>query len=471
MATTTKRLTAAPQSRTKHVVRKNGKTVRVYYTDKTKGSSSDKTMKASAKGAKVAIGKNWIQEARNYGIQYVKNKYGSKITADVEKVLRYHKGQRADGQSKLNAPPEARDGYQAQSSRFADGGPAQALAANPNLAKRKYGLNLENDEELAQGSQHPWAQATSISSLITGQLRQAANAPIDAWESWAQGNGGTTEILKRGSSDMGVDVGYTPAGPVSTQANSSPLGAFGTSMVMDQQQEEDDGEHGTDLAPGQGEDGLKNPWAEGYGGATNAYGVAQETITSSTMQAMALANAYFAPQRMELAYELGDMETDMRRLSVNLGRQVDDPVLQAKLYKEGMRAVRTMDTQQNTFAFQMAEQRRKEEVQNYQFYDQMAQQEYNLRIANQQFNDRLELDGLYYGLKKDELDSMRPQTGPANTAPVEGTENSPVGAPPGGAPVPAGTPPKTTTPTTPTNTGTGGGNVTGGKFDWNSIPY
>jgi hypothetical protein len=142
-----------------------------------------------------------------------------------------------------------------------------------------------------------------------------------------------------------------------------------------------------------------NPWGYGLGaGGVDAsgnpvnatMGPSPAYMANATMQAMSLANSYFAPQRLELAYQLGDMETDMRRMAVNLGRQVDDPVLQAKLFKEANQATRTLDTQQNTFAFQMAEQRRQEEQQNWQFYSSLAQEEYKfsnqLDLAQRTFN-------------------------------------------------------------------------------------
>src|SRR5688572_33172581 len=89
-------------------------------------------------------------------------------------------------------------------------------------------------------------------------------------------------------------------------------------------------------------------------------------MRQASYDALQLADAYFAPKRLELAYQLGDMETDMRRLAVNLGRQVDDPILQAKLYKEAMKQVRVVESDQNSFAIQMLEQRRKEQIQNNQ---------------------------------------------------------------------------------------------------------
>ena len=126
-----------------------------------------------------------------------------------------------------------------------------------------------------------------------------------------------------------------------------------------------------------------------YGDTTTGGG--SSAMTQSAMDALSLADAYFSPKRLELAYELGDMETDMRRLAVNLGRQVDDPILQAKLYKEAMRSVRTLDSEQNSFALQMVESRRKEEIQNKQFYDQLALEERKTALQDEQFYASLAL--------------------------------------------------------------------------------
>lgn len=475
-----RRLTPKPQYRTMHR-RADGS---IYYTDRSpsyskKDTKSGKDPNAHLKEKKVPKpSAKMLWEARNYGIQFVQQKY--KLSSAMVKAIRT--SNKADGRagaesvaknalvrignklvrrdigdSSLNAPPEAKDGYVARKGRFKDGPAAQAIAnASPNA--RFLQLNLENDSGLAQGSHHPWAQSTSISSVITSQLRQAQNSPIDYWEQWAKDKGGKVDITNRDSSPFGVDVAYSsdvtnaggslvsqeqeiaPLGPMSSLANDNPMGAFGTNAVMDPEysfEQEVDTEAGTEgtmhtmSVPNAGANGVYNPWSEGEGGQANAFGPSGATMAQATMEAMALANAYFAPQRMELAYQLGDMETDMRRLAVNLGRQVDDPVLQAKLYKEAMRSVRTLDVQQNTLAFQMAEQRRREELQNFQFYDSLAQQEYNIRKQNEQFYKRLELDNAYFGLKKDELNMLEAQSKQpaANSAPVPGTQNSPVTTP------------------------------------------
>lgn len=468
-----KTLTSAPQYRTMHRTASG----RVYYTDRSSSYSPKDTIKwkgkHSPKGTTWSPTQQMINEFRSYGRDFVQRKY--KLTAGRLNYLAKAINTAIQGKSS----PLARNGFVAAAGRLTDGGPAEVANAAAGFV-RKLNLNLENDEDRAHGQHHDWAQTTSISSLINSQLRQAQNAPADYFDIWAQTKSGKTEILKRDSSSFGIDASFTPdntssfdqadqevspLGMRTMQAESDPMGAFSTDMVMDPfyAQQEDDYAYNPDsdrgLAPGQGSDGLQNPWGFGYGGAMNAYGPSSQSMAAATMEAMALANAYFAPQRMELAYQLGDMETDMRRLAVNLGRQVDDPVLQAKLYKEGMRAVRTLDVQQNTMAFQMAEQRRREELANFQFYDQLAQEEYKMRLADQQFIDRMELDNAYFGLQRAQLDMAVDAANPPtpNTSPVPGTENSPVG---GQQPAPTTTAPKPTT--SPTVGGTGGGNLLDG---------
>lgn len=470
-----------------------------------------------------------IKEARTKGLDYVVNKYGENLSADWKSKLQ---------QILANTSNRAKGKFKAQAGRFADGGPAAQSGVAP--FKRQMNFNLDNDLDLAQGSQHEWAMPSSISSIISGQLRQAANSPVDLFETWAQDKVGTLTMSNR-STPFGVDAGFQFS-PMEDLAQSNPMGAFGTNAVMEdygamQSEEAEDGpatdwtfggfgdpndtfsswykdyndykqwraldaagqqaaykkagdaqkkiweqwksspnyfdeydqdalnnateaqltaltkyEDAADKAfkismqgsfaefwnaqhPNQAKilsaDGqwitppkdstlpmidnmsgtpsdnvifgdkpqtYYNPWSRLEGGATNQYGPSQQLLAQGQMEAMALANAYFAPQRMELAYELGDMETDMRRLAVNLGRQIDDPVLQAKLYKEASRATRTLDIQQNTFAFQMAESRRSQDIANWQFYDQLAAQEAQLKLANRQFYDKLEIDKRMYNL-------------------------------------------------------------------------
>lgn len=465
-----------------------------------------------------------MHEFRNRGMDFLVQKYGNdrvrQIMSRLEGMNRRTPGRsggggykvnipglgiRKIGNSKKNAPPKPlkKDSLTpGPRVGFRDGGPHDVPPISGNLPngnafppgtfKPRMKMNLDNDEELAQGSQHPWAQPSSISSTITGLLRQAQNATGNYWTQWAQNKGGQYAIDDRGSGPMGTDMRWIPDANTTASglASSNPLGAFGTNTIMSGGQAGAEAAHvgghfqpnwdnifksirdnpndwpdwdtstnpptyrgpnwrqnqprpnqpptttppGTpptttppapapkpiELAPTppgynlknpslpspddifgakpKPEDHEYNPWHRLEGGYNNRYGPSQQYMGQATMEALSLANAYFAPQRMELAYELGDMETDMRRLAVNLGRQTDDPVLQAKLYKEAMRATRTLDVQQNTFAFQMSEQRRREELQNFQFYDQLAQEEAKLKLQNRQFYDELEIRRRYFNL-------------------------------------------------------------------------
>lgn len=325
-------------------------------------------------------------------------------------------------------------------------GPATGQPGQSNLPPwAKPGFNTENNLPYAQGSSNEFAQPTAISSMISSLLGQANSDPMDFWKVWSQDKGDTSlsAAMNNSMGAFGVNTTYNgntgvvPPGTPNSQVPGAPPAVppkppatynrdtkykvgdtytrdgrtytvkkvSSSGRVLDYTRTRTGTTTGTtgnttgsgtvnNPTSGMGSlpaNPVYNPWSKGEGGDYNRHGPTGQQLVQPTMEAMALANAYFAPQRMELAYELGDMETDMRRLAVNMGRQVDDPILQAKLYKEANRAVRTLDVQQNTFAFQMVEQRRKEETQNAQFYDNLAQNEHKLMLANQQFYDDLEL--------------------------------------------------------------------------------
>lgn len=408
-----------------------------------------------------------IWEAMNYGDQYVQKKYGmavyNKMQPSIKAKRQGNQGrataasssngkdttvrvgsgfeQREIGDSSMNKAPDAHNSgaWMPQSlSLRGEGGPSDAVTSSGRPQLSPMQLNIENDSALPQGSHTKWAQPSSVSSLITGLLRESQTSSTDYWNEWSKSKNGTVQVGSQSSSPFGNVVNYTSN---SQMAQNQPLGAFGTSMVMNNYG--DDGEFSEDQLtsvpnpndpaynpatdpnsdlgmnsqpmdtsgfpdPYQdstqaGPPGQYNPWGFMGGAESNQYGPSQDQMAQSTMEAMSLANAYFSPQRMELAYQLGDMETDMRRLAVNLGRQVDDPILQAKLYKDAQRAVRTLDVQQNTFAYQMAEQRRREDTQNFQFYDQLAQEELRLRMANEQFNRNYTLSANTYNLQRDQV--------------------------------------------------------------------
>lgn len=226
------------------------------------------------------------------------------------------------------------------------GGNIPGQGSNPFQTPRY--ANLENNLPLPQGWQRPFAQPTSISSTITSLLYQSRRDPNDVWGSLLGGSRSTNQ-------------GYSG-------------GTSGGSM----------GGSGSD---------NRGTGGSGFGGSSSSSSSSSSgsSMQQSTYDALQLADAYFAPKRLELAYQLGDMETDMRRLAVNLGRQVDDPILQAKLYKEAMKGVRTLDSDQNSFALQMVEQRRKEETQNKQFYDQLNLEMDKMQQQDDQFYASLEL--------------------------------------------------------------------------------
>ncbi len=379
-------------------------------------------------------------DAKNRGKQYVQDKYGmgfyNKYQSQLERATGTAPG-RAKGQSVANKAPNPTGQYTYDGVRlgFGDGGEAPIEQDMTTPLGSAMQLNLDNESGLAQGSHTQWAQPTSISSLITGLLRES-QTPQNYWQTFGTNNDGQVALNQRSSSAFGYDVSYTPNAKVynpnvqeESMIGNNPYGAFGTQQVM--QEETPATTTGTgsgvddidytaptagDAAAGLGPTGsVYNPWAFGQGGDTNSYGPNSQYMAQAQMEAMGLANQYFAPQRMELAYELGDMETDMRRLAANLGRQVDDPTLQAKLYKEAMRSVRTLDVQQNTLALQMADQRRKEELQNFQYYDALSQQEYQLRWANQQFYDNLGLQSAYFDLQNS-IGMAQPYTADTSTS-------------------------------------------------------
>lgn len=240
--------------------------------------------------------------------------------------------------------------------------PPPSWGPNNGQSQVPYASNLENNLPLAQGSQRPFANPTSISSMITSLLYQSRQDPQDYW----------SNIFGIGRSSNQTYSGGTSGG------TSSPYGNYSGGQPQTNQDRYPQG---------------VNPW--GYGEGSNygdMGGASQQSIMSqSATQALQLSDAYFAPKRLELAYQLGDMETDMQRLAVNLGRQVDDPVLQAKLYKEAMQQVRTMDSDQNSFALQMTDQKSKEALQNQQFYDQLALEERKTQLQDDQFYASLKL--------------------------------------------------------------------------------
>lgn len=230
------------------------------------------------------------------------------------------------------------------------GGPVPGQGSNPTQVP--YYSNLDNNLPLPQGSSNPWDMPTSISSLITNLLYQSRQNPNDVW--------GNAFGISRSSNQA--------------FAGGTNYGNYG-------------GTKGYDSRGTSGGGGSSSSSSSSQAGGWGSFNSMSDAATYS----LQLADAYFAPKQLDLAYQLGDMETDMQRLAVNLGRQVDDPVLQAKLYKEAMKQVRTLDSDQNSFALQMLEQTRKESVQNQQFYDQLALEQDKMQQQDDQFYASLEL--------------------------------------------------------------------------------
>lgn len=454
---------------------KNGKVTYKYPNEASRKYYEGKGKTSSKKAP--ALSSQYLWELRNYGRQFVINKYGkayaTKMSEQIDAAFRNpgragaesdSKGKkvkvrigdgfdyRVIGNSQLNKAPKPRDGEWLKSGArlgFGDGKSENGPVPSPTQALRTLQLNLENDSGAAHGYHHPWAQTSSVSSLISGLLRQSQTSGQDYMNTWAANKSGTLSMGGGESSNWGINPTYTP----SSLSASQPMGAFGTNTVMnnnslaglpEEEEEAAPDEAGNagdisgdkyDLTQGSdpldavsGESGVYNPWSRIEGGEYNQYGPNQGHLAQSTMEAMALANAYFAPQRLEMAYQLGEMETDMRRLAANLGREGDDPTLQAMLYKESMRAVRALDVQQNTMAFQMSDARRREEIQNFQFYDQLAQQEAQLKLANRQFYENLDLQKRYYNLQNYQVSNFDPTVGSGGAAPSAGAPSSTAGA-------------------------------------------
>lgn len=265
-----------------------------------------------------------------------------------------------------------------------------------------YNMNTENSLPLAQGWQTPTAQPSSISSIISNLLYQSQAKPANYWNSYLGGR-------------WVLPSAYTVEEPASPQGNQKYvtgstiriggkywkiLGPASSVKAVKGKTKHFHGNDGVkyriELGPNKGKTPIAAP---GSTSADPKKGTVQPApvyvgaqMSQASLQALQLADAYFSPKRLELAYQLEQMDTDMRRLAVNLGRQVDDPILQARLYKEAMKQTRQMDTDQQTFGLQMVEQRRKEEMQNSQFYAQLGLESQKTALQNTQFYQTLGLE-------------------------------------------------------------------------------
>lgn len=423
-----------------------------------------------------------LWEARQYGESYVKKKYGSRVFNKEKGNIEFQTT--SNGRAGASASSKGKrvkvrmgEGYakrrignsQANTIRnvddddniirgqvrkpFKEGGrtapvAAESAAAPPEVQKF---FNLENSENKRDGQHTPWAQTTAVSALINGLLEAPTKNTSDYWNQWATNHGGSVSLAGRPAGMQGADATFSQKpitnGSASDMATSNPMGAFGTNSTFEADQDEAAGEGKTgssDLPEGYDSygssleekklpaNGVYNPWSAGQGGEFNQYGPNKQQLAQSQLEAMSLANTYFNNKRLHLAEQLGDMETDMRRLAVNLGRQVDDPVLQAKMYKEAMSATRALEIESDTAAFSLADQRRKEEIANFQFYDQMAQEEYKTWLANRHFYENLDLSKRSFNLQRWQVENA-PGYGinnPQGSTISAGAPGSTAGAPP-----------------------------------------
>lgn len=73
------------------------------------------------------------------------------------------------------------------------------------------------------------------------------------------------------------------------------------------------------------------------------------------LQGQKFAQQIFAPQQQALQQQFQQAETDTSRLAARLGRQVDDPILRAKLAQAQGQQVGQLQAQQGAFAAQSAQ--------------------------------------------------------------------------------------------------------------------
>jgi hypothetical protein len=317
---------------------------------------------------------------------------------------------------------------------FSSGSLPSLSGPGPGGAYTPWGSNTENNLALPQGSQTSTALPSSISSTITGLLYQSRQKPANYWGNFFSGGWNQDPRATPWQAPGQTPAPNTPATPAKpTGATTGRYTTGGTIKLKDGKyytvlgytsnipsgfenkktytvKGSDGKSYRVTLGPNNGKTNVTPPKPEsaskgstgkdanspgmqqpgfGYSGGIGMTGQAPiyggMPMQGHTMQALQVADAYFSPKRLELAYELEQMDTDMRRLAVNLGRQIDDPILQAKLYKEAMKQTRTLDNDQSVFALQMVEQRRKEEMANRQFYDQLGLEADKVRAASQQF--------------------------------------------------------------------------------------
>jgi hypothetical protein len=140
------------------------------------------------------------------------------------------------------------------------------------------------------------------------------------------------------------------------------------------------------LGAGPGEDAVK----QGAQGQQDFISQLQQALSSGGMptqqdvdQSGQFAKQVFAPQQLAMQQQFSDQGTQAARQAAMLGRNVSDPILQAKLAKEQTRQSAMLNSQMGSFSAQNAQQL---PFQRLNLGAQLAQAKSSL--ANQAFANR-----------------------------------------------------------------------------------
>lgn len=113
------------------------------------------------------------------------------------------------------------------------------------------------------------------------------------------------------------------------------------------------------LGQGPGEDAVK----QGVQGQQDFISQLQQALSSGGMptqqdvtQSGQFAQQVFAPQQLAMQQQFQDQGTNAARQAAQLGRNVSDPILQAKLAQEQTRQSSMLNSQMGSFAAQQAQQ-------------------------------------------------------------------------------------------------------------------
>jgi hypothetical protein len=212
------------------------------------------------KGRKTSRINNAIWEAKNYGMDYVRAKYGTQLTKNIESSVtaalhgpRYNTPGALKGYGDKRGPanfdpwkkgadwstttrggiPRAevtvdaltgKDRTSWDSSRFTGDSKLQHPFANPNdpnyvpppagppVWHAQQHFNLENDEDKAQGNARPGDMPTVISGMIDSLLRQSQNSAGNTLTGMFSQYPGQYYLGGRDSSSFGVDPVYAAPG-------------------------------------------------------------------------------------------------------------------------------------------------------------------------------------------------------------------------------------------------------------------